>query len=300
MKLNQIRDVIAIADQGSLRAAAQQLGLAQPALTRSIRELEHEMGVNLFERHARGMALTPLGVAFIARMRVVQAEIQRSREEIEQMNGQLAGHVVVGLSMASIIALLPSIVKQFASRFPAVQLKIVEGLFPELRSRVIDGTLDFYVGPIMERPLPRELTVEHLVGGEIVILGRKGHPLRTARSFSSLAGASWIGISIADSHKAALGRYFIKLGLPPPKIGIEVTSALSAFIVASHTDVLAMVPSQYLRHPGAADLLERIKIREKLEAPEICLVTRSRLPLTPAAEFLADLIRRSAARENRR
>jgi hypothetical protein len=60
MKLKQIRDVVAIADRGSLRAAAQHLRLALPALTRSVRELERELGIDLFERHARGMPLTPL------------------------------------------------------------------------------------------------------------------------------------------------------------------------------------------------------------------------------------------------
>ena len=57
--------VIAIADHGSLRSAAQHLGLAQPALTRSIRQLERELKADLFERHARGMALTAYGEVFI-------------------------------------------------------------------------------------------------------------------------------------------------------------------------------------------------------------------------------------------
>ena len=58
MKLNQIRDIIAIVDAGSLRAAARQLGVTQPAITRSIRELEQELGVPLFERHQFGMQPT--------------------------------------------------------------------------------------------------------------------------------------------------------------------------------------------------------------------------------------------------
>jgi LysR family transcriptional regulator, regulator of abg operon len=300
MKLNQIRDVVAIADYGSLRAAAQHLGLAQPALTRSIRELEHELGVDLFERHARGMTLTPVGETFIARMRIVQAEIQRSREEIDQMSGRLNGHVSLGLSMVAAITPLPNAIERFKSRFPKVQLKLVEGLFPTLRKQVLDGTLDIYIGPIIERPLPRELVVENLLNNELVILSRKGHPLRTARSLSSLVSASWIGFSFADSHEQEPRPYFQKYGLPLPHIGIEVTSAIAAFLVAAHTDHLAMLPRQYMRHPGAADLLEHIKVREELEAPATCLVTRSRRPLTPAAEFLSDLIRRSALREGRR
>jgi LysR family transcriptional regulator of abg operon len=300
MKLNHIRDVIAIADYGSLRAAAQHLGLAQPALTRSIRELERELSVDLFERHARGMALTQLGEAFISRMRVIQAEIQRSREEVEQMSGRMVGHVSVGFSMVAAIALLPTVVEQFKRRFPDVYLKVVEGLFPDLRVPITDGTLDFYVGPIVDRPVPRALTTENLLGGELVILCRRGHPLRTVRSFADLADASWTRFSVADSRRLDLAPFFRQHGLAPPKIGIEVSSALAAFIVTAHTDLLAMLPRQFTRHPGVADLLERIKVREKLEAPPICLVRRSRLPLTPAAEFLCDLIRRAAARENRR
>src|ERR1041384_4427354 len=69
MKFNQLRDVVAIAERGSLCAAARHLALAQPALTRSVHELERELGVPLFERRARGMILTPMGEAFVRRAR---------------------------------------------------------------------------------------------------------------------------------------------------------------------------------------------------------------------------------------
>src|SRR5580693_6822900 len=67
MKLHQLRDLVAIAEHGSLRAAARHLGIAQPTLTRSLSELERELGAPLFERRARGMVATALGQAFIRR-----------------------------------------------------------------------------------------------------------------------------------------------------------------------------------------------------------------------------------------
>ena len=67
MKLNQLRDIVAVAERGSLRAAARHLAVAQPALTRSVRDLERELGAPLFERRARGMSLTAMGVAFVRR-----------------------------------------------------------------------------------------------------------------------------------------------------------------------------------------------------------------------------------------
>lgn len=66
MKLHHFREVVAIAERGSIRAAARHLAMAQPALTRSLAELERELGAPLFERRARGVVATALGQAFIA------------------------------------------------------------------------------------------------------------------------------------------------------------------------------------------------------------------------------------------
>jgi LysR family transcriptional regulator of abg operon len=297
MKLSHIRDLIAIADCGSLRAAAQKLGLAQPALTRSIHEIERELGVDLFERQTRGMRLTPFGEVFLRRMRSIQSELQRSRDEIDQLRGLAVGHVSVGLSIASTIVLLPDSLAPFRRKFPDVRLKIVEGLFPGLRRQITDGDLDFYVGPVIEHPIPREFAVEALFENERIVLGRRGHPLRSAATLLELKNAQWIGLAIATDRGEELGPIFQASGLPPPVIVIETGSALTTIMIAANSDLLALLPRQYLKHPGVTELLEPIRVREKLTAPTICLVRRSNLPLTPAAEFLSDLIRRAAVTE---
>jgi DNA-binding transcriptional LysR family regulator len=87
MKLHHLRDIVAIAERGSLRAAARHLSVAQPALTRSVRELERELGVALFERRTRGMILTPMGNAFMRRARSILGEMRRARDEVEQLHG---------------------------------------------------------------------------------------------------------------------------------------------------------------------------------------------------------------------
>jgi LysR family transcriptional regulator of abg operon len=84
MKLNQLRDIIAIAEKGSLRAASRHLGLSQSAMTKSIQFLEKELGAPLFERHKRGAVLTPMGVLFLQRARAATNELNRAREEVKQ------------------------------------------------------------------------------------------------------------------------------------------------------------------------------------------------------------------------
>jgi len=147
MKLHQLRDVVAIAERGGLRAASRHLQLAQPALTRSLGELERELGTALFERHARGMVLTSAGTVFVQRATAILHEVRRAGEEIDQLQGGVCGSVAMALSIAPHIALLPRALPPFRARYPAVQLRVIEGIYPTVEGGLRDGSIDFYIGP---------------------------------------------------------------------------------------------------------------------------------------------------------
>src|SRR5580692_12636866 len=106
MKLHHFRDVVAIAEHGSLRAAARHLGTAQPTLTRSLSELERELGAPLFERRSKGMAATALGQAFIRRSVAILNDVRHAKEEFEQLRGNAIGSVTIGLSIVAHLQLL--------------------------------------------------------------------------------------------------------------------------------------------------------------------------------------------------
>jgi len=294
MKLNHIRDVIAVAERGSLRSAARHLGLAQPAITRSIRELEHELGVALFERHVTGMTLTPMGDAFVRRAAAIQLELQRTKDEIQQLKGMGTGNVAVGLSTAAHVALLPRVLEPFCKRYPDIRLRIIEGLFPIMESELQDGTVDFYVGPLAEDSVSSEFVVEKLFDNHRIIVGRRGHPLAHATSLADLGDAAWVTTSVTIASEAELDPLFERLGLPLPKVTVQAQTALSMILSAACSDLLAMLPRQWLDFVQSTHLLDQIKVREELVAPSICIVRRARLPLTPAAEHMCDLFRRAA------
>ncbi|MGC4028372.1 MAG: LysR substrate-binding domain-containing protein [Steroidobacteraceae bacterium] len=295
MKFSQIRDVTTVAERGSIRAAARQLGLAQPALSRSIRELEHELGVTLFERRSRGVVLTPLGELFVRRAFAAMNELRQARDEIDQHRGVSRGVVSAGLSTVSHLALLPGAIGAFRDRYPDVLLKITEGLFTTLEESLKRGALDFYVGPLAETPPAREFIVECLFENTRRIFCRKGHPLAGAKSLAELADAVWISTSVTMVQEAELVPLFEKHGLPAPKIAMHAPSALTMVISAANSDLLMMLPEQWLGAAISREMLSCIEVRERLPAAPICLVRPARLPLTPAAEYCADLIRRAAA-----
>lgn len=294
MKLNHLRDVIAVAERGSLRAAARQLGIAQPVITRSIREIEIELGVVLFERRTRGVVLTPMGSLFVRRAVAMQNEMRRAREELDQLKGMNSGHVSIALSPAIHMVLLPRAMGLFQARFPNVFLKVVEGLYPAIEIDLASGNIDFYVGPLGEQPLGKEFVVEKLFDYSRVILGRKGHALAGATSLKDLVEARWIATTVTMNRGAELGPLFERYGLPHPKIAMEAPAALTMMVAAANSDLLVMVAEQWLAFPAMGELLNVFPIKEPLPAPAICIVRRAQLPLTPAAEFLCDILRRAS------
>jgi LysR family transcriptional regulator of abg operon len=294
MKLHHLRDVLAVAERGSLRAAARELGIAQPAVTRSIQDLERELGVPLFERRSRGVVPTPMGEAFIRRANAVCSELSRARDEIDQLRGVERGKVRIALSMVPHLALLPYALRPFRVRYPDVYLDVIDAVFPTVSLDVGEGNIDCYIGPPPEE-LPEGLSIEKLFDNTRVIVGRIGHPLARASSLKDLRDAEWIWTSVTTQAERELGPLFAHHHLPPPKIVMRTHSSMTLMVSLVYSDLLAMVPIQWTQFELTRDLLQTIDVSEHLPAPPICVIRRSGLPLTPAADYFCDLMRRAAA-----
>jgi LysR family transcriptional regulator, regulator of abg operon len=295
MKLNQLRDAAAIAEHGSLRAAARALRLAQPALTRSVRELEHELGAALFERRTKGMVLTPAGEAFVRRANVILSEVERARIEIDQIKGGVGGSLVAGLSIAAHILLLPRSLERFSKRYPDVHLKIIEGFFPTLVGGLRDGSVDFYIGPRPSGHIPEGLVIEKLFDNTRQIVCRVGHPLARTRgkpvSLRDLSRADWLTTSITREANDELDAIFRRHELPPPRLLVQTQSALSVILTLLHSDLLAMMPVQFTQFALVQKAITSIPVTETLPAPPIVLVRRGGFSLTPAADYFVALLR---------
>ena len=294
MKLHQLRNFVAVAERGSLRAASRHLQLAQPALTRSLGELERELGMALFERHARGMTLTEPGRAFALRASAILNEVRRAKEEMDQLGGGTGGSVAAALSIAAHLALLPSALPAYRNSFPGVQLRLVEAIFPTVQAALRDGSIDFYLGPAPGAKLTSDLAQDVLFANTRIVVGRRNHPLAYAGSLAELADAEWATTSITLKASDELGLLFRRYRLGSPRLVLQSQSALTLIVTLASTDILAMVPVQWLAFPPVAGMLQPIPVREKLPAPDIVCVRRAGLPLTPAATGLLDLLRRAA------
>ncbi len=294
MKLHHLRNLVAVADANSIRGAARAQGLAQPAITRGLRDLEKELGVPLLERHGKGVSLNAYGQSFVVRARSILQDVERGRQEIEQLKGKGEGKVSVGLSSAVFLSLVPVVYGNFRKAWPDARLSLIEGLFPALEPQLKNGSLDFYVGPRPMGELDRFYTLELLFSNPRVVVGRRGHPLAGARSLRELIDAEWIMTGVRQPVDAEFLEQFSQHGLPAPRAATETLTTLPIVALMTATDALAFLPQQWISSPMFKDSLQQIHVQEKLQGPDIVLIRRSAMPLTPMAEKLATLFERSS------
>ena len=292
MKLTHLRDVLAVAEHGSIRAAGRRLGSTQPAITRSIREIEHELGVSLFERHAKGIRLTDMGRAFVRRAEAVQQEVRRAREEIDQLKGGTIGEVSVALSTASIMSVMPRAMREFRRRYPDAVVKVHESFFQPIEQELMSGRIDLYVGPLDQAKGTPQFVVEQLFENYRLIVARRGHPLATATSLGDLVNARWVRPTLSSNIvEGDFEQMFARAGLPRPNIVVNARSALITMLAIAESDLLTVLPRQWIDSPLLAGIIEPLALPPLAAAP-ISIVRRQDMPLTPIAEYLCDMFRR--------
>ena len=295
MRLNQIRDFVAVADAGSLRSAARVIGVSQPAISKSLRQLESELRVQLLHRTTRGIALTHAGKAFLARARAVRAELRKAEDDFESLRGGPGGSVAFGIAPAACMLIVPEAMQQFRRQHPQARVRIVEGVNTALLPLVRDATLDFMVGQKPVAKLDSALRFRPLFRAPLVVAARVGHPLAQARSLRDLADAQWL-MFYRPGTGAMLEQFFGQIGCALPRNIVQCESYAAALALLAKTDTLGLVIPQLMNEPYAQKFLRRIEISEPVPAPMIGLHMRADAPLTRAAAAMAQSVTAVARR----
>lgn len=162
MNLRDLRYLIAVADHRHFGRAAAASFVSQPTLSTQLRKLEDELGVALVERAPRKVMLTPIGVEIVERARRVVAEVEQMKEAARRSQRPEAGSVRLGIFPTLGPYLLPHVIPGVRSRFPDLQLLLVEEKSDELLARLRDGRLDAAILalPVLDDQLHHEFLFE--------------------------------------------------------------------------------------------------------------------------------------------
>jgi LysR family nitrogen assimilation transcriptional regulator len=192
MDMRQINYFLLVAEAGSFSAAAASARIAQPALSRKVRQLEEALSVTLFVRHRRGVSLTEEGTLFRDRLAAVIRQLEQLRDDTAGRAAEPSGRVVMGMPPSMRTMLTSEVVHRFSIAFPGVQLRITEGLSVSLREMVAKGLADLVV--ITSLDPVRELDRVPLCDERLYLVGPYGLGLRPSRAvkLTRLAGKNLI------------------------------------------------------------------------------------------------------------
>ncbi|MEM9105490.1 MAG: LysR substrate-binding domain-containing protein [Pseudomonadota bacterium] len=166
MDLKQLKTFICVAESGSLSRASDRLRIAQPALSRQIKLLEHQVGVPLFDRHIRGMELTEAGSDLLRRVSGVVRQLETTMQDIQSTHSEISGNVALALMPTIAMVIASRIVSTVAEELPQVSLRIREGYSVDIIEWMQRGEVDisFLYGPAGDLHLRcRDLLREELV-----------------------------------------------------------------------------------------------------------------------------------------
>ncbi len=181
LKLSALRLADALDAHGSLLKAGAALGLTQPALSRSLRELETVVGARLFERHARGVRPTQAGIVVIRLARRMLAELRRAEEELDALGIAEGGAVAVGVLPVAAVGVLPGALIRLRATHPRLRVRLEQGRTEELLPMLAAREIDLVVGRLYTPAIPDGFLREALWEEPISVLARAGHPLLSAR-----------------------------------------------------------------------------------------------------------------------
>ncbi|MHA6198483.1 LysR substrate-binding domain-containing protein [Pseudomonas wadenswilerensis] len=286
MKLHQLRAIVAICESGSIQEASRLLHISQPALSKSIKELESELGVPLLVRSNRGITATSYGEHLVRRARLVVEEVRRARDEIETLKGAMDGSVTIGVSPVTPSQQFAACILAYRKRYPKVRLQIHELRPAKLLEGLREGQLDL---ALTSHPPSRSVEGfewHELYAQPTTLAVRKGHPLSKARSLSELLDQEWL---LPDALESSLaGRMFEEYGVTPPQRTLVCASVVLYAELAATTDAVSSWSRRVFDLPVVSGNLDMLSIAERVPGTDISLVCRPPELMTRETQVMVD------------
>ncbi len=176
MELRELRNFMRVARAGSVSRAAQELRLAQPALSRQIKKLEHELGVPLFSRHGRGVRLSAAGSLLLERAEAITHLVHQTGEEIREDRSPVRGRVTLGVPPAAGRILVPVFVERFQKAWPQTTLHVREGVASSLQEWLLEKRID--VALMHNPPHLESVEIKPLLTERMMVIGPPARRLK--------------------------------------------------------------------------------------------------------------------------
>lgn len=250
-----LKAFLAVAREGNLTAAAEKIGLSQPALTKTIRRLELEFGSQIFHRTTRGMELTVAGRKLLERARAIETHHRHAREEIRALGKGSVEMFTIAAGMSYQMAIAPDLVKRLSLEFPQTRFTLDYNLADTTFPQLLEGRVDLLLGILRGEP-PEGIETRQLFNVEMCVYCCSDDPLAQSDSIAArdLSDHRWIVYKRDGTVVERLKTYFRDRRLRSPEIVMEVETLAASFRIISGTSYFTLAPVQVEAMAKAAGL----------------------------------------------
>jgi DNA-binding transcriptional LysR family regulator len=296
--LADLRALVAVAKLGSFRAAATELHLSQPALSRRIEKLEGALGVRLFERTTRSVNLTAVGREFSGKARELLDGLEESLLGIRDVAGRVTGEVTIACVPSAVRYFLPNVLREYHERYPRILVRVIDEGANEVLSHIVRSEADFglnYIGT--QEP---NVEFEPILKESFVLACRPDHPLgrRKKVTWAELNQFDYMTVARESGNRLLLDLALTEVPVRP-RWFCEVRHVSSLVSLVEAGLGVAAVPR--LAMPvGAHPTLVSIPLVEPTIERTVGLIRRRGRVLSPAAQQLYDLVAASKPKSGRR
>ncbi len=286
----------ALADASTLNQAAVSLNISQPAATKMLADVEQAFGFALFERHARGVRVTPLGSEVVAYARQTQAGLDRFLESLDAKRRGGHGLLVFGAIMGAAPGLVARAVGDIKRERPRLNVRILGETSDQisllLEQRRIELAVGRFTGPMEHN----KFDFEALADEPMLAVVRRRHALARRRrlDWAELVRWPWVLQTITSPARVLLEDEFARAGVSTPADCIECTSIFATLQLVQSSDAISALPASVVRDHLKAGLLNPLAISVGHELRAFGLLTRKGEALDEAAVAFVGHLRRNA------
>ncbi|KKC35955.1 hypothetical protein WH87_15470 [Devosia epidermidihirudinis] len=282
--LRHFKAALAVADMRSFARAAEHLHVVPSALTETIRQLEAESGVQLFDRSARPVTLTPAGDELIVRARRIVADFDLAMLDLRRLGGLESGSIRVGAAPSMVGFPLSPAIRNLAAQHKGIDVTVFDDIAERLGTMVLDRVVDFALAERWHDT--DELTYEPLLNDPFVLVCHKDHPLASRESVL-LADIPEGDMMLLDDSTGT-GKLIGRPGVLPERLRhsqMRAHSTISLLIMISEGMGLSLMPrlaASVLRSPNIA----LVALADLSLERQLCIVSRAHASTSPAVAAL--------------
>ena len=296
LRFRHLQLMVEIDRTGSLNRASEVLNLTQPALSKSLKDMEEALGFTLFSRTTRGLEKTVQGAIVIEGARLILEELRHLHHEASiSRHGDLAAVLRLGAPVYLTASLVPRIIARLIKQDPPVIVQLSENQVPQLFDQLVHGKLDalvtVYNPDVLANMRNQDLCFEKIAEEQYEVIAPLGHPMTEHKrvSWEQLLSFPWVLTRKPSLARVFIEDCFLQFGLMPPSPVCVTENPLTNVHLVAQGAGLSMVPGSLLEVTDIRSRIGRVRL-PPLPATHLGLVYRQTATLHPRIRHLRQAV----------